>query len=117
MQSFLLKHWSGLLPGKFGRIPLHILKFLLAVLVLLLAVAVYFLQARQSLSLWHLVHLDQEFTAASGLKSFDEYLQLEDRLFVQLDKEIVSKVTGDASTTINRFAKGSKANPKRWPRN
>ena len=42
------------------------------------------LERRPDLEPWHTVHLDEEFTADSSVASFDEYLDLEDLLFLEL---------------------------------
>ena len=79
--------------------------------------AVVHLNGRPELSAWHTVHLDEEFTAKTGLVRFSQYLELEERLFRQLDEEIVSKTAGSKGSTINRFSKGSLSDPGRWPQN
>jgi alpha-beta hydrolase superfamily lysophospholipase len=83
----------------------------------LVTVLVQHLENRSDLEVWHRVDLDQEFTAESGLSSFSEYLELEDRLFRQLD-ELVYQKTGPADTDrINRYKRNSLSDPERWPRN
>jgi alpha-beta hydrolase superfamily lysophospholipase len=85
--------------------------------VVAVVVLVQALQSRPDLQIWHTAHLDEEFTADSDVSTFSEYLALEDRLFAQLDEEVVSQVpTGPAQLT-NRFSRGSLADPGRWPRN
>lgn len=79
--------------------------------------AVVHLNNRPDLSAWHTVHLDQEFTAKSGLVSFAEYLALEERLFRQLDEEIYAETEPDKGNIINRFSKGSLSDPGLWPQN
>ncbi|HKX54525.1 MAG TPA: alpha/beta hydrolase, partial [Xanthomonadales bacterium] len=83
----------------------------------LVTVAVVHLNNRPDLSAWHTVHLNQEFTAKTGLASFAEYLALEERLFRQLDEEIYAESGADQSNIINRFSKGSLSDPGRWPQN
>lgn len=46
---------------------------------------VLYLGSRADLERWHLVDLDQVFTAEMRLASFEAYLRLEERLFRQLD--------------------------------
>jgi alpha-beta hydrolase superfamily lysophospholipase len=83
----------------------------------LVLVFILYLDNRPDLSLWHTVELDEEFTADSRVASFDEYLALEERLFRQLD-ELIYAQTGPAhGLKINRYQRGSLADPGRWPRN
>lgn len=87
------------------------------VVLTLLTVLVLHLNGRPDLSAWHTVHLDEEFTKDSGLESFREYLDLEQRLFQQLDDEVYAETPTSAGNIINRFSKGSLSDPDRWPQN
>ncbi len=87
------------------------------VVLTLLTVLVLHLNGRPDLSAWHTVHLDEEFTKDSRLESFREYLDLEQRLFQQLDDEVFAKTPSSAGNIINRFSKGSLSDPGRWPQN
>ncbi len=83
----------------------------------LLIVFVRYLDNRPDLDVWHTAQLDEEFTADSPVKTFEDYLALEDRLYAQLD-ELVYDETGPASgLKINRYQRGSLADPGRWPTN
>ena len=61
----------------------------------------------------HTVKLGEEFSAARAVSvdSFPAYLQLEDRLFAQLDKRVYSRVETGPSFSLARFSKGSLADP------
>ena len=61
------------------RILRTLLSSLLGALVVIIVLGVIELNSRPDLSVWHTTVLDQEFRADSGLKSFGEYLELEDR--------------------------------------
>ena len=101
-----------------GRRFLHVLlSSLLGALVVIVALAVYELNSRPDLSVWHTTVLDQEFSADSGLKNFREYLELEDRLFEQLDQEIYQKIERNDKRAINRYLRDSLSDPGRWPTN
>lgn len=93
------------------------LSSLLGALVVIIILGVIELNSRPDLSVWHTTVLDQEFRADSGLKSFDEYLELEDRLFQQLDRLIYQKVEKSDRRAINRYNSGSLSDPGRWPTN
>jgi len=86
-------------------------------LLTLVTVYVKHLNGRADLDLWHLVELDQEFTADSQVSTFDDYLALEDRLFRQLDEQVYAKLGSDNTDGINRFKRGSLADPERWSPN
>jgi alpha-beta hydrolase superfamily lysophospholipase len=86
-------------------------------LVTAVAVYVYLLDSRPDLSVWHLADLDEEFTTDSEVADFRQYLELEDRLFAQLDKLVYARVPVDPGNAINRYSRGSLADPGRWPVN
>ncbi|HED17312.1 MAG TPA: alpha/beta fold hydrolase, partial [Gammaproteobacteria bacterium] len=69
------------------------------------------------LKVWHTADLDAEYTARSDVKSFKEYLELEDRLFTQLDELVYAKVKHEDQRKINRYFRGSLTNPGRWKKN
>ena len=93
------------------------LSSLLGALVVIIVLGVVELNSRPDLSVWHTTVLDQEFRADSGLKSFGEYLELEDRLFQQLDRLIYHQVERTDLRAINRYNGGSLSDPGRWPTN
>jgi alpha-beta hydrolase superfamily lysophospholipase len=66
---------------------------------------------------WHTTVLNQEFSADSGLKNFGEYLELEKRLFEQLDQLVYQKIEAEDQGAINRYHRGSLSDPDRWPTN
>jgi alpha-beta hydrolase superfamily lysophospholipase len=86
-------------------------------LAVALIAAVYVLDSRPDLSVWHLANLDEEFTANADVANFEAYLRLEDRLFEQLEREVIAKVPRGPQESLNRFSAGSASDPGRWPRN
>ncbi len=100
------------------RILLRLLGYgLVGGFIALLAVYVYMLESRPDLSVWHHADLDYEFSARSGLSDFNQYLELEDRLFSQLDELVYAKVAQTSASPINRYSRGSLSDPGRWPVN
>ncbi len=99
----------------------HVLRMLgygtVGIVLGLLTAFVLYLDSRPDLQPWHLVQLDEEFTADSGVADFDAYLALEDRLFRQLDARVDQGMAGGRPTSIDRYTPGSLADPNRWPRN
>jgi len=69
----------------------------------------------QSIRIWHTKHLTSEFTAkmAHEIRTFDDYLQLEDRLFAQLEKEVYGTTGTGPQYTLVRYSSGSAADPQR----
>lgn len=89
----------------------------IGVVLTLVVVFVYYLDGRTDLDVWHQADLDQEFTAESGLVSFQEYLALEDRLFTQLDHLVYEQTGPVENDLLNRYRRGSLSDPERWSRN
>ncbi len=72
---------------------------------------------RADLSVWHVVELDQEYSADSEVNTFAEYLALEKRLFEQLDTLVYDEVPAGPENTINRYSRGSLSDPSSLPSN
>jgi len=89
---------------------------LLGASTVLLVVFVLFVNAKPDLSVWHTAELDEEFTADAPVADFEAYLALEDRLFDQLDARVRDRIAPEERTRLNRFHRGSLADPERWPR-
>jgi alpha-beta hydrolase superfamily lysophospholipase len=83
----------------------------------LLLVFVTILNNRPDLDPWHLADLDEEYTEDSPVASFAEYLELEDRLFAQLDDLVYTRTGPAGDDRINRFKRGSLSDPARWSPN
>jgi len=67
----------------------------------------------QPLQPWHTAKLSEEFTAneADAVRTFDDYLALEDRLFEELREQVYSKVPTGPEYAIVRYSAGSAADP------
>lgn len=78
---------------------------------------VVYLENRADLKIWHTVELDEEFRAGGATGSFEEYLKLEDRLFDQLESEIIEQIAPEERLGINRYYRGSRSDPDRWTPN
>lgn len=108
----------------FRRVTRHVPKVLLAIvsavlgaIAAVLIVAVVVLNSKSDLSVWHLVHLDEEFTKSAPVTSLEDYLSLEGRLFAQLKSEVYDKIDDGERTQFNRYNAGSKSDPAAWPQN
>ncbi|MEM9255748.1 MAG: alpha/beta hydrolase [Pseudomonadota bacterium] len=59
------------------------------------------------------IHLDEEFSwRDKTVDSFDAYLQLEDRLFEELDEQIYARNPTGPDYAIDRYSRGSLADPE-----
>ena len=85
--------------------------------IVILVVYINLLQSRPDLSVWHRADLDAEFNIESDVENFSEYLELENRLFAQLDELVYANVPQGTGNIINRYSRGSMSDPGRWPVN
>ena len=85
--------------------------------VVLVAGFVVYLNNQADLQVWHLAELDEEFTADSEVETFAQYLELEDRLFKQLDELVYAKVPPEKRNNLNRYNRGSLSDPEHWSPN
>jgi hypothetical protein len=67
------------------------------------------------LETWHTEKLTAEFTAemADEIRTFDDYRQLEDRLFVQLKEEVYARTATGPEYARLRSSTGRAADPQR----
>ena len=89
----------------------------IAIFAAIVVAAILILDSKDDLSVWHEVHLDEEFTRDSGVEDFAGYLALEDRVFAQLDAEVTQRIEPAEQTPLNRYYEGSRSSPTRWARN
>jgi alpha-beta hydrolase superfamily lysophospholipase len=86
-------------------------------LAVLIAGGVLYLDTRPDLDVWHQSDLDEEFRADAGSETFADYLELEERLFAQLDEKVYGTYEGQAGHLINRYHRGSLSDPELWSPN
>ncbi|MFV0594639.1 alpha/beta hydrolase [Shewanella sp.] len=89
----------------------------LGIAVALLLTGIHFLNARPDLSLWHTTELKNEFHYNTKLDNFRDYIALEDKLFAEVDKKVLQKVSATDASPVNRYVKDSMSDPARWPNN
>ena len=85
---------------------------------MIVAVVVISIQGCSSSSLkpWHTEKLSEEFTAGmidDQVRSFDDYLALEQRLFKQLDEKVYANTATGPAHALERYSTGSLADPRR----
>lgn len=80
---------------------------------------IYAMQNRPDLFPWHKIYLRQEFTTSKlpEVKSFRNYLSLENRLFDELQDKIYLKNTDRPQHLLNRYDSGSLADPTSYTPN
>jgi len=86
-------------------------------LTVLLTVFVLYLNNRPDLKVWHDAGLDAEFTSKSPVADFSEYVQLEEKLFQQLEENVYAQIEPGDRNHLNRFNHGSMSDPSRWQQN
>ncbi len=86
---------------------------LLGAFVTVVVAFILILENRPDLHIWHEVKLDTEFTTKSDTHTFAEYLELENRLFAQLQESVYDRIEPEGGI-INRYYRGSLADPNRW---
>jgi alpha-beta hydrolase superfamily lysophospholipase len=98
-----------------GRVLTALLYAACGACIVTVAAFVAYLESRPDLEVWHRAHLDAEFTEDSDVETLDAYRALEDRLFEELEAEVFGRIDEADRTNINRFHRGSLADPARWP--
>ena len=109
MKNFLLSATIRILRALFYGI--------LGAFLVLVSLFVWDLEKRPDLNIWHKVELDAEFTIKSKVSNFQEYLNLEEKLFAQLDELVYDRVRPEDRSIINRYHRGSMADPDSWSTN
>jgi alpha-beta hydrolase superfamily lysophospholipase len=68
---------------------------------------------------WHTEDLELEFTAqrADRVRSFDDYLRLEDAVFAELEEKIYAVTGSGPAYALDRYSTGSAADPQDWSPN
>jgi len=103
--------------GVIKRIVTAILFTSVGVIFTVVVIGVIYLDSRPDLKVWHEAELDAEFTVDSPVVSFEDYLALEDRLFEQLDNRVYKRIELQDKQAINRYFRGSLADPSQWKTN
>jgi len=82
------------------------------VFVTIMLVRVFASRHKPDLKSWHDAPLEREFTVESFQgKTFDDYLAVEKQVFEELDEKVYAAVLPEDKTDINRFHRGSAADP------
>jgi len=100
--------------GTLKRVARALAYMALGAFVVLLALFIWFVNDKPELSVWHTAKLDQEFTTKSNVDTLEGYLELEQRLFRQLDELVYAQIPDAQKTRVNRYNRGSRADPAQW---
>jgi alpha-beta hydrolase superfamily lysophospholipase len=78
----------------------------------------HFLRSGPAPAVWHEVRL-ADFTAgeSDAVRTLDDYLALEERLFADLQEQVYAAVPPAERFVINRYFAGSRSDPGIWPVN
>ena len=89
-----------------------------ALIIATIAVALQSCSSAQ-LKPWHTEKLTEEFSEdkTDEIKTFDDYLALEDRLYKQLDEEVYAKSETGPEYKLDRYSPGSAADPRKLEQN
>jgi len=104
------------IPRLLLRVIRLVLLLLLGAFLMAVVGLVLFMNNQPDLRTWHTVELTEEFTEDSAVDTFEEYLALEERLFAQLETELLDPLPSRDRRETNRFHRGSWSDPGRWPR-
>ena len=85
--------------------------------VALILAGVILLQSRPDLNVWHETQLDGEYSTDASVSDFKGYLEMEARLFRQLERQVLDQVPQADRGPIKRYHRGSLSDPGRWDRN
>ncbi len=68
---------------------------------------------------WHRISLDSEFTESKSdqIKSLDDYLELEERVFQELDRSIYKNIEPAKQFLLSRYTSSSPVNPEQFSPN
>ena len=90
---------------------------LLGLALIAAALYVHFLRSGPAPEPWHSVALEDFSAATPDVRTLDDYLALEDRLFADLQAHVYRPASGDDDDLFNRYRRGSRSDPLVWPVN
>ncbi|NNJ65211.1 MAG: alpha/beta hydrolase [Xanthomonadales bacterium] len=99
------------------RLLLFLAQAALIVFVTLVLAGAFAARQRPDLQSWHTVELPSEFRAGQGVDTLEEFLDLEERVFRELEERVVVGVRLAEPDNLNRYARTSRSYPERDGRN
>ncbi len=107
------------MPTLLKHIGLYLAVAVAGFVVGVLGLFVHEIRSGPCLEPWHTVHLETEFKAGRGgeIRTFDDYLRLEDELFAELGDQVYSQIGTGPAYGLIRYSSDSRSDPSRWERN
>lgn len=106
---------------RIGTPSKHILLALIygvsGVVITLLLVAVWLLNSRTDLAIWHTSELQHQFKADNGVNNFQDYIAKETLLFDEFEQLVYQAGQAKTPQSINRYNHGSLSDPTIWSQN
>ncbi|MHC4758397.1 MAG: alpha/beta hydrolase [Planctomycetota bacterium] len=101
------------------KISLRICIAVLIIFVTILLVRAFETRRGPELHLWHQAKLLNEFDRShyNDQMTFEQYRQMEDKLFAELDEKVYKKVGSSEKDEFNRYNRSSLSSPDRFPQN
>lgn len=97
-----------------GRIVRTVANLLVGGFTVIVVLAIYSINQRPDLSLWHEVELEGEFTEKSDAATFADYLAIEETLFEEVKEKVYSRTEPAGPDIISRYRSGSPASPEHY---
>lgn len=99
--------------SKLKYLSFYWIEWYLPIIVVLITLALQGCSGH-TLEAWHKARLTEEFKVGMSdeVATFEDYLQLEDRLFEQLEKEVYTNIGTGPEYTIVRYSSGSISDPQ-----
>ncbi len=108
-----------MIHSRIKRTGIYLLVAILGFVLGVVALYIHKVRSGPSLEIWHTAKLTAEFTArdVDEIGSFDDYLELEEELFAQLDEKVYAHVDTGTDHELVRYSSDSASDPRRWNRN
>lgn len=101
--------------GVAGRLVLYLVVAALGFVLGAGALYIGYVRGGPPLELWHTTDLTEEFTTrkTASVRSLDDYVRLEDRLFAQLNEQVYAGTGTGPEFALVRYSAGSAVDPRR----
>ena len=108
-----------MIPLKLKRAGLYLAVAVAGFVVGVVGLYLHKIRSGPCLEPWHTTRLEAEFTTKrlDEIKTFEDYLRLEEELFEELDREIYAEIGTGPAYGLIRYSAGSRSDPSRWERN
>lgn len=94
------------------KLALFLLQAAVIVTVTVILAGAFAARQGPELEVWHTTNLESEFHVGQEVSSLDQYLEIEDRVFEELNAAVVEVVGESEIETLNRFSRNSRSFPE-----